>query len=136
MGNKPSVVIDTNVFISSLFGGNTSNIINLFLNEEIYLFYSLEILDEYRGVFFRNKFSHISKRKRKILLEAIVNFDILILPERRISKIIKDPSDNKFLECAVSAKAEYLITGNIHHFNFERFEDIKVVSPIQFLNEL
>ena len=41
MGNKPSIVIDTNVFISSLFGGNPAKIIKLFLNEEIDLFQTI-----------------------------------------------------------------------------------------------
>jgi putative PIN family toxin of toxin-antitoxin system len=44
------VVIDTNVFVSSFFGGNPKKIIDLWKNEEIVLCLSKYILDEYIDV--------------------------------------------------------------------------------------
>jgi predicted nucleic acid-binding protein len=46
--------------------------------------------------------------------------------EKKITKI-KDIPDNLTLECAVSAKAEYIVTGNIRHFDFKEYEGIKIV---------
>ena len=44
------VVIDTNVFVSSFFGGNPKRIIDLWKNEEIVLCLSKDVLDEYIDV--------------------------------------------------------------------------------------
>ena len=44
------VVIDTNVFVSSFFGGNPKKTIDLWKNEEIVLCLSKDILDEYIDV--------------------------------------------------------------------------------------
>ena len=41
------VVLDTNIFVSSFFGGNPEEIISLWKNEEIVLCLSKDILDEY-----------------------------------------------------------------------------------------
>ena len=132
---KISVVLDTNVLISSFYGGNPEKIIELLLNEEIDLYYSSEIILEYRDVLFREKFSIISETKRNIFITAIVDSGILVVPKQKIHVITKDPADNKFLECAVTAKVDYLITGNTHYFNFNEFEGVKIVSPAQFLTE-
>jgi predicted nucleic acid-binding protein len=64
-----------------------------------------------------------------------VDLGILVVPKQKINVITKDPADNKFLECAATAKVDYLITGNTHHFNFNDFEGVKILSPAQFLKE-
>jgi len=132
---KISVVLDTNVLISSFYNNNPEKIIELLLNEEIDLYYSSEIILEYRDVLFREKFSIISETKRNIFITAIVDSGILVVPKQKIHVITKDPADNKFLECAVTSKADYLITGNTHHFDFKQFEGVKIVTPAQFLTE-
>lgn len=133
---KISVVLDTNVLISSFYGGNPEKIIELILNEEIDLFYSSDIIQEYRDVLFREKFSVISETKRNIIISAIVDLGILAVPKQKVHIITKDPADNKFLECAVTARVDYFITGNTHHFDFNEFEGVKIVTPAHFLNEL
>jgi putative PIN family toxin of toxin-antitoxin system len=132
---KITVVLDTNVLISSFYGGNPETIIELFLNEEIDLYYSSNIIQEYRDVLFREKFLVISETKRNILISAIVDLGILAVPKQKLHVITKDPADNKFLECAATAKVDYLITGNTHHFDFKQFEGVKIVTPAQFLTE-
>jgi predicted nucleic acid-binding protein len=47
-----------------------------------------------------------------------------------------DPADNKFLECALESKADYLITGNIRHFPFKKFHDTQVITPKDFIDLL
>jgi len=44
-----------------------------------------------------------------------------------------DETDNRFLECAISAGADYIITGNARHFP-ERLESIRIVTPREFLD--
>ncbi|MGO4879570.1 MAG: putative toxin-antitoxin system toxin component, PIN family [Bryobacteraceae bacterium] len=56
----------------------------------------------------------------------------MVRPTRRLLEAQDDP-DNRFLECAVAAGADFLITGNTRHFP-ARFESIRVVTPRQFLD--
>lgn len=44
-------------------------------------------------------------------------------------KIIKDEPDNRFLELALVAQAEFLVTGNTNHFDFSEYEGVRTVSP-------
>ena len=44
-----------------------------------------------------------------------------------------DPPDNRILECAVEAEAEFLITGNNNDFSFASFRGIRIVSPRGFV---
>ena len=39
----------------------------------------------------------------------------MVKPERELS-VASDPTDNRFLECADAARADYLVTGNKRHF--------------------
>ena len=48
-------------------------------------------------------------------------------------EITSDPEDNKFLECAGAARADYLITGNQRHF--PRFwKNTKVITSREFVS--
>jgi len=47
--------------------------------------------------------------------------------------VASDPDDNKFLECADAARADYLVTGNQRHFP-EFWKKTKVISPREFID--
>ncbi len=44
-----------------------------------------------------------------------------------------DPDDNKFLECAVEAKAEFVICGDPHLLRIGRYKAVKIVDVEEFL---
>src|SRR3990167_2527133 len=45
-----------------------------------------------------------------------------------------DPQDNKILESAVTADANYLITSDKHLLKLQEYNDVKIVTPTQFWN--
>ena len=51
---------------------------------------------------------------------------------RRQIHIVSDPEDNKILESAVEADAEYLITRDHDLLQLEKYENIEIVTPSQF----
>lgn len=59
---------------------------------------------------------------------------LFVEPKDTINAIPDDPPDNRFLECAVEAEAEFLITGNINDFSFESFGETRIVSPRGFVD--
>jgi predicted nucleic acid-binding protein len=57
-----------------------------------------------------------------------------IEPTIRLQAAKGDPEDDKFLECAVEAEADFLITGNIKHFPPGKFKGTIILPPAQFLS--
>jgi predicted nucleic acid-binding protein len=58
-----------------------------------------------------------------------------VKPTRAITLIKADESDNRFLECAEAAAADYLVTGNTAHFP-KTFKGTSIVTPKQFIDLL
>ena len=68
-------------------------------------------------------------------LDQILEVGCLIENAVKIGIIKDDPSDNKFLECAVTVGADYIISRDIHILKIKEFEGIKIVSPELFVRE-
>jgi len=105
------VVIDTNIFVSSFFGGNPRKIIDLWKNGNINLCLSKDILDEYirvlRGIGLKEE-----EEIEELLSLFAKSFNILFTAKTlEIKAVQDDPEDDKFIECAVALKAEAIITG-------------------------
>jgi uncharacterized protein len=130
------VIIDTNVFVSSLIQHNYPFLIVDYIFKErstIELCVSEELQSEYSEVLNRIKFFRYADYdiKSKILLANIGNFSCKYLPSIKLN-IIQDKSDNKFLELAETCKAGYLITGNTKHFPMKEYKNTKIVTPKEF----
>jgi uncharacterized protein len=129
---KTRVVIDTNVLISSLWGGNPQRIIEIWDKNEIFVLVSQQILDEYFDVL--NRFDLTEEDIEDItILFANPNKTILLDPDIRLNVIETDIDDNKFLECAKSGNADYIISGDRHLLEIKTFENIKIVNTATFL---
>ena len=51
---------------------------------------------------------------------------------RRQVNVVRDPEDNKILESAVEAEADYLITSDNDLLSLEKYQNVKIVNPSQF----
>jgi hypothetical protein len=127
------VVIDTNVFVSSFFGGNPRRIIDLWKEEKITLCLSKDILDEYIEVLQRIGLRNEDEIQELLSLFA-KGFNILFTTKTPKIKVVKDdPDDDRFIECAISLKAEAIITGDKAVEAVGEYMGIKIVTPQQFL---
>ena len=127
------VVIDTNVFVSSFFGGNPKKIIDLWKNEKITLCLSHAVLDEYMEVLRR-----IGMKDEAELAELLdlfsKGFNLLFTTKTPRLKIVKnDPDDDKFFECAVALKADAIITGDGEVLAVREYMGLRILTPLQFL---
>ena len=52
---------------------------------------------------------------------------------RPILHILKDEPDNRILECAIAAQAEYVVSGDRHLLALKRHADITMISLADFL---
>ena len=110
------VVLDTNVVASAHLNseGYERHVLDLALAGKLRLAVSENILAEYEGVLRRAKFG-LNGRQVSRSLRLLRKAASIVKPRREL-KIAKDPADNRFLECAEAAKADYLVTGNRRHF--------------------
>lgn len=127
------VVIDTNLIISSFFGGNPKNVINLWKTEKLTLCISKEILNEYIEVLTRLKIDENSIKDLLYLFSTNRNV-IFAGKTPKLKVVINDSDDIKFIECAVELAAEYIITGDKELLSIKQFGNIKIVNPKQFLD--
>jgi predicted nucleic acid-binding protein len=61
---------------------------------------------------------------------------LIVTPAKRLKIIKEDEPDNRVLECAIKANADFIITGNKRHFSFEEFKGSKIVTPREFINSI
>jgi putative PIN family toxin of toxin-antitoxin system len=128
------IVIDTNVFISSFFGGIPKDIINLWKNGKVVLCLSQSIAEEYIEVL--NRLGLKNKKEIQKLTRLLAEgYNSIFTSKTPNIKIVEaDPDDNKFIECAVALDCKFIISGDKHLKNIKRYIDIEIMSPRKFIN--
>lgn len=130
-----SIIIDTNVIVSALISNGIPSkiLLNVVLSESCILNLSNEVYAEYTNVLSRKKFSKIPNFSinAQILLNRLYEISILFEPTIKID-LLKDKSDNKFLELAVHSKTDFLITGNTRDFTINNIGKTKILTPSEF----
>lgn len=132
MGKGEKAVIDTNVFISAFgWGGRPLEVIGLLEREEIRNCVSEEIFNELFVTLSYPKLSFSIKLQTEILEFVLAHSDFYV-PEENI-RLTPDPKDNKFIECALSAKANFIITGDKGLLSVKQFKGVNIITPDDFL---
>lgn len=129
------VVLDTNIVVSACLTpeGAPATIVELALLSAFTLCLSPDILREYKEVLARPKFARHLERIA-VLLDGVEEISEIVQSEHRLA-ISKDEEDNRVLECAQAASADFLVTGNRRHFP-DRLGSVRIVTPREFLTEL
>ena len=130
------VVLDTNVIVSGLnFPGNERLVLELALRGRFELCQSPFILEEVAGVLVR-KFDWTEERSYEAL-RALWDAATVVEPPRLPELIESDHADNRILECAVEASADYLVTGDRRHLlPLQEHQDTRILNAPRFLSEL
>jgi uncharacterized protein len=127
------LVVDTNIVVSAALkpDGLQRTVLLLAMTKPARWYVSDAILSEYREVLWRPEL-RIRKGLRRQLLQLIRNHSLLLIPPRLL-RVTKDPDDDKFLECADAARADYLVTGNQQHFP-KFWKKTKVITSREFIS--
>ena len=129
------LIIDTNVLVAALIQKSYPYFIMNYIpaGKNIKWCISDEIQNEYSEVLRRCKFLKYR--------DFSVNAENLLVSIEEVTdkyataiklSIIKDSSDNKFLELAATCKADFLITGNTNDFTMSSFGRTKIVTPKEY----
>lgn len=131
---KAKVVFDTNIYISAIiFGGNPRACLELARKGKIEVSVSSPILLEISQKL-KAKFKWSDKEVLDVI-EGYSKFIKKVTPQQKLSIIKADPTDNKILECAKEAKADFIVSGDVKHLlSLKNFENTKIVSAKQFLD--
>jgi len=133
------IVLDTNCLILSIPEKSPYHLIwSGFLNRKYILCVSNSIFHEYIEIIERFWGQEISDTLANVILnQDNVEF---ITTYFRYNLIKEDEDDNKFVDCALTANAKFIVTED-HHFNvlknieFPKIEIVSVDHFIQLLNE-
>jgi len=128
--------IDTNVFVSSFFGGVPLKVVEYWFSGGLTLCVSKPVLKEYFDVLSRFEFEDESFLYRlKSAFEKNFNLVFVNNPKEQLW-VKEDPADNKFIACAIALKAEYIVSGDAHLKKLKNIGKIKIVSPVEMLDLL
>ncbi|MGB5053935.1 MAG: putative toxin-antitoxin system toxin component, PIN family [Nitrospirales bacterium] len=128
------VVYDTNVLISAAIFPRSvpDQVLGLARTGAVILFTSQFILDEFRRVL-EDKFG-LDRDRADFMVDHVRSLAQTVSPPISIGIIQAKESDNRILECAVEARAHYLVTGDRKHIlPLGEFRGIQILSPSDFL---
>jgi len=129
------IVLDTNVFISGIFwSGPPYQILKAWQQRKIELIVSQEILNEY---------DHVSKALSEKypaidlspFIELLTIHAELCVPEKLKEPISRDPDDDKFIACALSAKIKIIVTGDKDLLSVSGYQGINIMKPSSFVKK-
>jgi len=129
------IVIDTNVMVSAaFFGGAPKEVLSLWLDAgKVDVAVSPAIIDEYRRILSAFDLRHGGDIAEP-LVQAIVAHAVVVDPVGK-ETYSRDPDDDKFIHCAQSANAVYIVSGDKDLLTLKNVDDIRIVTAREFLNE-
>ncbi len=128
-------VLDTNVVISiAIEGGRLQSLAAAWREARFRWLISQEIFDEYLRVLTYPRFELSSEDIQRIVELEIRPYAELIHVTTHVRAIPEDPSDDKFLDCAVDGRADWIVSGDQHLLRLKTFRGIRIGSPREFLH--
>jgi putative PIN family toxin of toxin-antitoxin system len=126
------VVFDTNILVSALVfpGGRGEAALQRIIEERDRLVISQPIIDELLGILGR-KFS----RDREELAHVAVflaELGAMVKPRQRL-QVVADEPDNRILECAVTGRADVIVTGDKALLELGEHDGVKIISLRAYL---
>lgn len=125
------VVLDCNVLVAAGISNGKCRQVLTYVLQNTFIITSETIEKEYREVFLRPKFS-TQQSQLMSLMDDISAASFMIDPEPT-AWLSPDPKDQPYLDTAITAQADYLITGNRNDFPDNPDYGLKILSPGDFL---
>lgn len=131
------VVLDTNVVISGLISLEEApaQVIDFWVNGSLKIATSSALIEEILDVIVRPKFRPLGTiDERCDLVKKLFEKAEIVIPSIKLRIISGDETDNRVLECALAAEADYIISGDSHLLNLKIYKGIEILPPANFLN--
>ena len=129
------VVLDTNIFVSMLLGGQVGKLNDAWKAEKFTLVVSDDIISEYMDVLLRPKLRLAASTVAPVL-ERVHRKAEFVRPLDTITALTAYPTDNKFLEVALVASVDYIVSGDAHLVDLKSFRGIPILTARRFIELL
>ncbi len=129
-------VIDTNVFISGIFwSGTPMKVLEAWIDGKFKLIVSNEILVEYERVF--EELNKIVKNPNSNRILELVKLNAeMVIPVTFVKPICRDKDDDKFITATIGGSAQYIVTGDDDLLVLNGHQNLKILKPKSFLENL
>ncbi len=126
------VIVDTGITVSAAFRDRMPEEVILFVveQEDFEWIVSSAILEEYTEVLARKKFNlppEVLQKWREVFEQCTTTVEVDIEID-----FPRDQKDARFLECALAAEADYLITGDKDFEEAQKLVKTTIISVSQF----
>jgi putative PIN family toxin of toxin-antitoxin system len=130
-------VLDANVLVSGIVTeGVPRSILRAWRAGHFHLVASRATLDEISRVLRYPKIvrrHHWSENEIHAFMESLEALAILTPGKLRLNVVAADPSDDRYLECAVEGDADYLVTGDRHLLELAVYREVEILLPREFM---
>lgn len=132
---KPRLVIDTNLVVAAYFNPRSASAKIIRLLRDHFAFdvvYTERMRREIWQILRNIRASKTFQNEMKKILDG----GLRVMRTRPHRIVRDDPEDDKFVDCALAAKADYLITNDHHMLKLGEIDDIEVLRPTEFVRRL
>jgi len=136
LSQPPLLVLDTNVIIVALLSsGPSRTVVETCRSGVAHMATSDALLAEVAEVL-RRKFLWRTDQV-VVLLEELRSFALVVVPAEHVDEIEADPADNRVLECAIEAGADFIVSGDTRHLlPLGEYRGIPVISPAEMVEQM
>jgi len=132
------IVLDANVFVNALISGRgaPARLLAHWQEGKVDVVVSPTILQELARVLHYPKLQqryHLPEEKIQRLLQLLRRQAIVVAPSEEVTVIGRDPSDNRYLECALAGDARFVVSGDQRLLELEEYQGVQVLTPAGFL---
>lgn len=125
------IIVDTNIVASGVFfGGPPRKVLEAIASEKVAAFAADEITAEYHETIAEllDRYNARFDAKGLSRFETMLN---RIEPKTKVD-ICRDPDDNKFISCAIDAKALYIVSGDKDLLTIKDYQGVEIVTAREF----
>ncbi len=133
---RKRVVCDTNILVWAFVfpAGSPEQVVRLARLGQVEMFLSPPILEELARVL-RQKFGYTQPEVRQ-RVSSLRSLAQVVDPRFSVTAIHADEPDNRILECALEARADFIVSGDKHLLTLPEFEGIPVVKAAEIVRFL
>ncbi len=126
------IVIDTNVLISGIFfKGKERKLLEYWFNNKIETICTEEIFAEYSAVI--KRFAEKRDKNNCSEIIHIIAKNCTFIKNIYTRQYSRDPDDDKFICCAVSGRADYIVSGDRDLLVLKKIDNLKIITASDFL---
>jgi len=135
------IVFDANVLVSALISrkGAPARLLEYWQEERFEVVISPAILRELQRVLHYPRLQqryHLPEEGIQRLLRLLRRQAVLVEPSEELTVIHHDPTDNRYLVCAIAGEADIIVSGDHHLVELGEYQGIQILTPAGFLSLL